>query len=91
MKTLKTPEQLIQEFVGILPGAKNTTPMDYCECVKIILIAQREALETALDNYVLKSSPGLRPTNVNSFQVNPSRIMTFVWVDKDSILNLLKP
>lgn len=53
MRTLKTPEEIIQDHTGIKPGAKPLTPMDYGECVNVIIAAQRDALECAAENATL--------------------------------------
>jgi hypothetical protein len=43
-------EEIIQECVGIMVGAKNTTPMDYGECKFILKYFGEKLLELASEN-----------------------------------------
>jgi len=47
-------EEIIQECVGIMVGAKNTTPMDYGECKFILKYFGEKLLELAAENARLK-------------------------------------
>ena len=43
-------EEIIQECVGIRPGAKDTTPMDYGECKFVMKQFGKQLLELAAEN-----------------------------------------
>ena len=43
-------EEIIQKCVGIRPGAKNTTPMDYGECKFVLRYFAEKLLALAAEN-----------------------------------------
>ena len=67
-------EEIIQECVGIRPGAKNTTPMDYGECKFVMKYFGEKLLELATENAVLYHKSRY-PLGCNKHPINEQSIL----------------
>lgn len=91
-------EEIIQKCVGIRPGAKDTTPMDYGECKFVLryfaeklleLVAQNvEIVKKEYDNndpseYFMINSQNLLETNIRGE-------LHYYSINKQSITNIIK-
>jgi len=84
MKELRTPEEIILENADVHMAAVGLLKQ---EIVNVIKAAQREALEAAAENAKVKyTRNGFQSTSTTS-----NKDLYDASVDKDSILNLLKP
>jgi hypothetical protein len=71
-------EEIIQQCIGIRPGAKNTTPMDYYECKFVMKELAKQLLELAAENAMGEALP-----------MTETGVLRYGKVDKQSILDTI--
>lgn len=90
MKALRSAEEILVDCPYNKSNERrlifSATELRWC-----IETAQREALEAAIQSATLKSSHMTQPTDQPYFIFSANERSQSVWVNKQSILNLLNP